>query len=216
MPRRFETNLRDKLNYVFSKLRTTEHNILSDNSKSFQRCNTSDTNPSSKLRTKFFIPAVSLRNEMKTTGFGLAILEILTLAGVIIETKHKGWTEWTLSVGWETKKVFVAMDGLSIDRHWSFSRMLTEVPLSFTKSYKQCLIFQQALTVVTEISGPLHMGFHMLQSIFVIFANFMSVCQNVIEWKKSNRPKFQSAMNCVAICALLLWKNQAVLHGISS
>ena len=62
MPKRFETILRDKLNYVFSKLRTTEHNVLSDNSKSFQRCNTSDTNPSSKLRTKFFIPAVSLRN----------------------------------------------------------------------------------------------------------------------------------------------------------
>ena len=135
---------------------------------------------------------------MKTTGFGLAILEILTLAGVIIETKHEGWTEWTLSMGWENKKVFVAMDGLSIDRHWSFSRILTEVPLSFTKSYRQCLIFQRALTVVTEISGPLYnMGFHMLQSIFVIFANFMDVCQNVIEWKKI---KQNEVSECYELC----------------
>ena len=47
---------------------------------------------------------------MKITGFGLAILEILALSGVIVEIKHEGMTQWKLSTGWETKKVIVAMD----------------------------------------------------------------------------------------------------------
>ena len=84
MPKRFETNLRDDLNNMFSNLQNTKHNILSENTKYFQRSNTSDRNQSSKVRTKFFILAVSLWNEMKTTGFGLAVLEILALAGFII------------------------------------------------------------------------------------------------------------------------------------
>ena len=75
MPKRFETNLRDYLNNIFSNLWNTEHNVLSENTKYFQRSNTSDTKQSSKVRTKFFIPAVFLWNEMKTTGFGLALLE---------------------------------------------------------------------------------------------------------------------------------------------
>ena len=129
--------------------------------------------------------------------FWSGFIRILALAGVIIEIKHEGLTEWKLLTDYDTKNVFVAMDGISIDRHWSFSYMLTEVPLSFTKSYKQCLIFQSALSVVTEISGPLHMGFHMLQSVYVIFGSFLGVCQNVIEWKKIKQTKVSE---CYEVC----------------
>ena len=75
MPKRSEKNLHDDLNNMFSNLQNTEHNMLSENTKYFQRSNTSDTKQSSKVRTKFFIPAVSLWNEMKATGFGQVLLE---------------------------------------------------------------------------------------------------------------------------------------------
>ena len=103
------------------------------------------------------------------------------------------------------KKLYIAMDGLSMDRHWSFSRMLSEVPLSFSKSYKQCIIFQKALSRVTELSGPLHMGFHILQSVYIIFGDLLGACQKVVEWKKIVITKLSDSYDlCRSLCLMVL------------
>ena len=44
-------------------------------------------NPKSKDASEIMIPPVSLRDEIKTDGYGMAIIEILCLAGVLIKVK---------------------------------------------------------------------------------------------------------------------------------
>ena len=56
--------------------------------------------------------------------------------------------------------------------------------MSFTKAYQQSQIFQKALTRVIDISGPLHMSFHMLQSIFIVYNCFLKAIQQCLGWKK--------------------------------
>lgn len=69
------------------------------------------------------------------------------------------------------------MDGLSLDRHRSFQTKLTNLPLNFTDSFKQSLVFQKALSRVIEISGPLHMAFHMLQCVYIIYSGMLKLLQ---------------------------------------
>ena len=99
IPVRFCTNLRDLVNKNFSVLQNIPGGVLSNKTHYYRRFNTIDTNPGCRYPTKYFIPAVSLRNEMKTTGFGLAILELLSLSSVIEEVTTDSATEWILCAG---------------------------------------------------------------------------------------------------------------------
>ena len=53
------------------------------------------------------------------------------------DSNKKEIVKWVLVKGWEQKRMYIALDGLSLDRHWSFTRILSEVHFSFSKSYEQ-------------------------------------------------------------------------------
>ena len=101
--------------------------------------------------------------------------------------------------------LYLCMDGLSLDRHRSFQRKLSNLPFAFDKAFRQCIIFQKAFSRVVEISGPLHIAFHMLQSIFIIYKDMMNWSQKVVEWKKVNTNKVSESFDtCRQLCMLTL------------
>ena len=46
-----------------------------------------------------------------------------------------------------------------------------------------------------DISGPLHIAFHMLQSIFIIYKDMMKWTQQVVNWKKFNVNKVSESFD---------------------
>ena len=84
--------------------------------KEFQQSVVEQQNPASKNASAPIIPPVLPRDEIKTDGYGMAIIEILCLAGVLIQvTTHTGANMWELHKEWESKTVYLCMDGLSLD-----------------------------------------------------------------------------------------------------
>ena len=130
---------------------------------------------------KVIIPRVFLYDEITTDGYGKCVIELMTKHNIFdkVQTK-KNTYQWVLSEDWNKKTMVVCLDGLSLDRHRLFSSKLSNIPLSFTQSFKQSLVFQKALSGVIEISGPLHMDFHMLQSVFSIYKLFIRAVQECL------------------------------------
>ena len=145
----------------------------------FQTRVVQEWNPSSAKATVFIIPPVLLRDEIKTDGYGMTMIKLLCLSVILtnIERETNSAVDsatWTLSSNWEKKVLYLCMDGLSLDRHRSFQRKLTNLPFLFDKAFRQCIIFQRGFSRVVEISGPLHIAFHMLQSIFIVYKDMMN------------------------------------------
>ena len=110
--------------------------------KLFQQHVVEEWNPRSKNATALIIPPVSMRDEIKTDGYGMAIIELLCLSGILLQiSKHNNVTTWELNKKWEGKTLYLCMDGLSLDRHRSFRRNLTNLPFSFDKAFRQSIIF---------------------------------------------------------------------------
>ena len=55
---------------------------------SFQLKTTESWNPESKHNTKLIIPPVSLRDEIKVDEFGIAVIELLCLVGILLESTN--------------------------------------------------------------------------------------------------------------------------------
>ena len=163
-------------------------------------------NPKAKECSSLIIPPVSLRDEIKTNGYGMAIIELLCLSGILIHNiSDVGGESWVLVEDWEERTLYLCMDGLSLDRHRSFQKKLIKLPYSYTKVFKQSIVFQKALTRVIDISGPLHIAFHMLQSIFIIYKYMMKWSKNVINWKNVNVNKVSESFDtCRQLCMLTL------------
>ena len=143
---------------------------------------------------------------IKIDGYGMAIIEILCLSGVLLKVKgYKDSYSWELHKDWEEKTVYLCIYGVSLDRHRSFQEKLVNLPFSYHKSFHQSLIFQKLLSRVVEISGPLHIGFHMLQSIFVIYKDMIKWGKHVVDWKKVNVNKVSDSYDtCCRLCMMLL------------
>ena len=87
----------------------------------FQTDVTLEWNPTSNEATKLLIPPVSLRDEIKTDGFGMAVIELLCLVGILHEEKISNtYTKWELDKNWDKRRMFLCIDGLSLDRHRHF------------------------------------------------------------------------------------------------
>ena len=69
--------------------------------------------------------------------------------------------------------MIICLDGLSLKRHRSFVSKLCKLPMRFIDSYKQSLVFQKVLSRVTEVSGPLHTSFHMLQVMHTVHKSLL-------------------------------------------
>ena len=56
-----------------------------------------------------------------------------------------------------------------------------------------------------QISGSLHILFHMLQSVFVVYNDMLIWAQRVVEWKKINMKKVSDSFDtCRRMCMLAL------------
>ena len=130
--------------------------------------------PNAKECSSLIIPHVSLRNEIKTNGYGMTITELLCLSGILIHNISPMEVElWDLVKDWKHRTLHMCMDGLSLNRHQSFQKKLIKLPYSYSKVFKQSTVFQKAHTRVIDISGPLHIAFHILQSKFIIYKDMM-------------------------------------------
>ena len=97
--------------------------------------------------------------------------------------------------------MYLCLDGLSLDRHKLFCKKLIKLPFRFTKAYEQSLVFQKAVSRVTEESGPLHMAFHMLQCIYTVYKNLLLLFQNIVDWKKLKPTKVSDNFRlCESLC----------------
>ena len=58
-----------------------------------------------------------------------------------------------------------------------------------------------------DISGPLHIVFHMLQSIYIIYKDMMKWAKNVVGWKKVNVHKVSESFDmCRQLCMITLYE----------
>ena len=102
--------------------------------------------------------------------------------------------------------MYLCLDGLSIDRHRCFFRKIVDLPLSFTDEFLQAIEFRKVLTRVIELSGPLHMSFHMLQSIYILYGSLLYVGQTCIEWKKLKPAKVSDNYRLCRSLAFLVYE----------
>ena len=57
--------------------------------KLFQQHVVEEWNPGSKIATALIIPPVSMRDEIKIDGYGMAIIELLCLSGILLPTSKQ-------------------------------------------------------------------------------------------------------------------------------
>ena len=101
--------------------------------------------------------------------------------------------------------LYLYMDGLSLNRHRSFERKLVNLPFLYAKAFRQAIVFQNALSRVVPISGPLNIAFHMLQSIYIIYKDMMKWSQKLVNWKKIKVNKVSETFNtCPQLCMITL------------
>ena len=81
-------------------------------------------------------------------------------------------------------EILPRVDGLLLDRQRGFRNKLGKVKKSFSKNFCQARISKQAFTRVIELNGPLHMAFHMLQSVYIVFKDVVVWGQAILNWKR--------------------------------
>jgi hypothetical protein len=200
----------ENIKRIIANLSNTKKNILSKKTSTFQRKVCEIWNPLYNNISKLIVPPVSLHDEIKTDGYGMALIEALTFIGMLNKCEKvlngdKMFT-YELSENWEEKNIYLCLDGLSLDRHRSFHTKLLKMPLSFTNAFKQSQVFHKALTKVVEISGPLHMAFHMLQSIYIVFKKLLQWAQTIINWKKIQATKVSDNFRLSESLCLMLYE----------
>ena len=85
-----------------------------------------------------------------------------------------------------------------------FPKKLVSLPFSYHKTFEQSLVFQKSLNRVVQISGPLHIVFHMLQLMFIVYKDMIKWARRVIEWKKVNVNKVSDSFDTCRRLAMIL------------
>ena len=170
-PDRFNTVDRKSLSQHLNKMK---HSKKLKSYIDFQSNILNITNPHYNEETKILIPQVSLRDEITTNGYGMAVVELLVSTGIMkCVPIPQACCKWVLTSDYHKKIIYLCMDGLSLERHRSFMKKLMNIPQSYEKNFHQSIAFQRAIGQVVEISGPLHVAFHMLQTIYIIFGTLL-------------------------------------------
>ena len=142
MSSHFKTHIR---NHV-SKIVSSEQILLMNNANQFQFRTVTVWNPHVVSNTKIIIPPVSICDEIKTIGFGMAVIELLCVSGILIKkVSQKGNKKWFLAPNYKTQEKFFFVDRLSLDRFRHLVKKSSNIPLSFGPAFQQGLIFQQAM-----------------------------------------------------------------------
>ena len=188
---------------------TLKHDLLKASLlKRFQYNNTSLWNSHIEKVVKLIIPPVSLHDEIRTDGYGMALIELLVHLGLLYEYNdiHSGIKRWEACKDFEKKTVYLCLDGLSIERHRCFYRKLLDLPLSFTEQFKQAVEFQKVFGRVIELSGPLHMSFHMLQCIYNLYGGLLRCSQICVDWKKIKVAKVSDNYRLCCSLAMIVYE----------
>ena len=199
----------DKVERIIKYFHSLKPTLLKAESiKSFQYKNTMMWNQHTKDVVKLIIPPVSLHDEIKTDGYGMALIELLVQVGLLDELIDviTGVKTWKACHNYDKKIVYLCLDGLSIDRHRCFYRKLLDLPLSFKDEFKQAVEFQKVIGRVVELSGPLHMSFHMLQCIYNLYGGLLGVSQKCVEWKKIKPAKVSDNYRLCCSLAMLVYE----------
>lgn len=157
--------------------------------KQFQLRHTELWNQYTNEIVKLLIPPVMLHDEIRTDGYGMALIDLLVHVGMLDKQTFNGKERWTACSEYESKTVYLCLDGLSVDRHRCFFRKVIDLPLSFTDEFLQAIEFRKVLSRVIELSGPLHMSFHMLQSIYTLYGSLLMAGHKCLDWKKIETSK---------------------------
>ena len=182
----------------------------------FQQEAVASWNTGIKKNSKLMIPPVSLRDEITTKGFGMAVIELLCLVGILKEEQiDETRSKWVLGDNWSEKVMILCVDGLSLDRFRCFEKKLSNVKMSFSSSFEQTIIFQRALSRVVDINGSLHMAFHMLQCIYTVFQTLLKWAQNIVDWKRLIPTKVSDSFDLARqLVNLLLGEVERYLFGL--
>ena len=85
---------------------------------------------------------MSLRDEIKTTEFGIVVINLLCLVGILSKEKISNTiTKWGLDRNWEQRRMLLFVDGISLDRHEHFQNKLSNAKVSFMNAFKQSITF---------------------------------------------------------------------------
>ena len=190
---------------IFKYMKEMKNIILNKKTSIFQHKTVQQWNPDSKYIFKSIVPKVFMYDEMTTDGYGMCIVELMSLHGILTKTtSNPNNKRWQLTSNWQEKTMLICLDGLSLDRHRGFKTKLCKMNMKFTDTFEQTLQFQKALTRVMAVSGPLHMAFHMLQVIFDVYRHLLSNIQLCLGWKKINMSKVsQNYRVCLALTEIL-------------
>lgn len=175
----------DSLLELYKSLNQLKNTSIFKRAKLFQYDIMKQWNNYSEELSQFIVPGVFLHDEITTDGYGKCLVELLTKHSILLK-KDQDETNygWVLAPDFMKKNIILCLDGLSLDRHRCFSKKLLNLPLTFTRAYQQSLIFQEALTRVVEIIGPLHTSFHILQCLYSVYNCILKCTQRCLGWKK--------------------------------
>jgi hypothetical protein len=136
----------DNMKNVIRVANSLKNGILSSKvTKHFNRRVVGIWNNHIKEVSKIIIPPVTLHDEIKTDGYGMAILDLLSLVGILIAEKNieSGKMKWLLSDGYQNKTMYLCLDGLSLDRHRSFTHKLIKLPIQLRQLTNSCVYFKR-------------------------------------------------------------------------
>ena len=82
---------------------------------------------------KLIIPPVSLHDEIATDRYRMALIELLVQIGLLKEMTDgiTGLKRWTACQEYKSKRVYLCLDGLSIDRHRCFFSKAVGLTIEF-------------------------------------------------------------------------------------
>ena len=78
--------------------------------------------------------------------------------------------------------------------------------MSFTEEFKQAVEFQKVFGRVIELSGPLHMSFHMLQCVYNLYGGLLRSAQKCLDWKKIKPAKVSDNYRLCCSLAMLVYE----------
>ena len=88
--------------------------------KMFQMRHTELWNKHTKDVVKIMVPPVMLHDEIRTDGYGMALIDLLEHIGMFEKSVVNGSTRWKACDDYKAKTVYLCLDGLSVDRHICF------------------------------------------------------------------------------------------------
>ena len=106
-------------------------------------------NPQITATDKILIPPVSLCDEIKTSGFDMAMIEMLCLSGFLLEeTSKSGHKKWFLAADCNTRTMLLFVDGLLLNCFRHLLKKLTKLPIFFYQHLSKVLFSNRDCNVL--------------------------------------------------------------------